>query len=80
MPNNFLFQFKRFQFPVNVCFAVTINKSQVQVLRKAGVDLRTEYFSLGQLDIVCSRVSKSSDLFICSDGGTKDVVNKEAFQ
>ena len=33
-----------------------------------------------QLDAACSRVSKSSDLFICSDGSTKKFVYKEALQ
>ncbi|CAH0407953.1 unnamed protein product [Chilo suppressalis] len=49
IPHNFAFQFKRVQFPVSVCFAMTINKSQGQTLRAAGVDLRTSCFSHGQL-------------------------------
>ena len=79
IPNNFPFQFKRLQFPVNLCFAMTINKSQGQTLRTAGVDLRAACFSHGQLYVACSRVSRSSELFICSDNGrTKNVVYNEA--
>jgi len=34
------FQFKRLQFPLNVCFAKTINESQGQILKFAGIGLR----------------------------------------
>ncbi|CAH0407955.1 unnamed protein product [Chilo suppressalis] len=50
-------QFKCVQFPVSVCFAITINKSQGQTLRAAGVYLRTSCFSHGQLYVACSRLS-----------------------
>ncbi|RVE48435.1 hypothetical protein evm_006871 [Chilo suppressalis] len=39
IPNNFPFQFKRTQFPVSVCYAMTINKAQGQTFRVVGVDL-----------------------------------------
>ena len=56
-----------------------INKSQGQTLRTAYVDLRAACFSHGQLYVACSRVSRSSELFICSDNGrTKYVVYTEA--
>ncbi len=37
IPNDCPFQFKRLQFPVRVCHAITINKAQGQTLKIAGV-------------------------------------------
>ena len=37
------------QFPVRLCFAMTVNKSQGQSLEHVGVDLRTPAFTHGQL-------------------------------
>lgn len=39
IPNNFPFSFKRVQYPVSLCYAMTINKAQGQTLKVAGVDL-----------------------------------------
>lgn len=79
IPNNFPFEFKRTQFPVATCFAMTINKSQGQTLKAAGVDLRTECFSHGQLYVAFSRVSSAAGLFILTSEGesTTNVVYKE---
>ena len=78
IPNNFPFQFKRVQFPVSVCFAMTINKSQGQTLKAAGVDLTIPCFSHGQLYVACSRVSFPENLYVLApDGKTTNVVYKE---
>lgn len=78
IPHNFPFQFKRVQFPVNVCFVMTINKSQGQTLRAAGVDLRTRCFSHGQLYVACSRVTSPDSLYILAPGSiTTNVVYRE---
>jgi ATP-dependent DNA helicase PIF1 len=45
IPSDLPFSFKRLQFPVNVSFAITINKAQGQTFKYVGVDLRTESFS-----------------------------------
>lgn len=37
--NDLLFELKSFHCPVNVCFAMTINKSQDQILKITGVDV-----------------------------------------
>ena len=43
-------------------FAITINKSQGQTLKHAGVWLRGQVFAHGQLYVACSRVSSPADL------------------
>ncbi|XP_025424420.1 uncharacterized protein LOC112693526 [Sipha flava] len=78
IPSDYHFQFKRLQFPVKVCFSITINKAQGQSLKVAGVDLRNECFSHGQLHVACSRVSSPDSLVILSpEGRTKNIVYKE---
>ena len=64
IPSDYHFQFKRLQFPIKVCFAMTINKAQGQSLKMAGVDLREDCFSHGQLYVACSRVSTPDSLVI----------------
>jgi len=55
--SDYLFQFQRMQFPVKVCFAMTINKSQGKTLKFAGINVREDCFSHGQLYVACSRIS-----------------------
>lgn len=79
IPSNYPFQFKRLQFPLNVCFAMTINKSQGQTLAKAGIDLSNQCFAHGQLYVACSRVKDSSSITLYSpDKKIKNIVYKEA--
>ncbi len=75
-------EFKRLQFPVKVCFAMSINKAQGQTLDVAGLHLIKPCFSHGQLYVACSRVSSSGNIFILTDDGrtTKNVVYPEALQ
>ncbi|XP_047538673.1 uncharacterized protein LOC125072193 [Vanessa atalanta] len=47
IPNNLPFNFKRLQFPLKVAFSMTINKSQGQTLKVAGIHLGTPCFSHG---------------------------------
>ena len=81
IPTDYPFEFKRLQFPVKVCFAMTINKSQGQSLKVAGVNLESPCFSHGQLYVACSRVGTASNLFIYApEGRTKNIVYPPALR
>ena len=60
--NEYPFEWQRRQFPVRPAFAMTINKSQGQTLKFAGVWLRGEVFTHGQLYVACSRVGSPESL------------------
>lgn len=83
---NWPFLFKRIQFPLQICFAMTINKSQGQSLDKVGLFLPRPVFSHGQLYAAISRVNSPVGLHILieSDSGTPsyftaNVVFEEVF-
>ncbi|CAH0392751.1 unnamed protein product [Bemisia tabaci] len=78
IPSNLPFQFKRFQFPVKLCFAISINKSQGQTIKTVGVDLRHDCFSHGQVYVAFSRVSSPENLFVLQPTcKTKNIVYKQ---
>jgi ATP-dependent DNA helicase PIF1 len=51
------FELCRRQFPVKVCFAMSINKSQGQTVKYVGLDLRNAVFTHGQLYVGASQVT-----------------------
>jgi hypothetical protein len=56
------FKFTRRQFPVRLCFAMTINKSQGQSVKYVGLDLRRPVFTHGQFYVGISRVTSVSNI------------------
>jgi hypothetical protein len=77
-------KFRRLQFPIRVCFAMTINKAQGQTLKKAALYLARPVFSHGQLYVGTSRVSIGADLKVFTGNRgqekikTTNVVYREA--
>lgn len=78
------FKLNRRQYPISVCFAMTINKSQGQTLSQVGLLLQRHVFLHGQLYVVVSRVKSKGGLkVICCDRDgnysdkTTNVVYKE---
>src|SRR5713226_2646126 len=56
------FKFTRRQFPIRLCFSMTINKSQGQTVKHVGLDLRSSVFSHGQFYVGVSRVTSVASI------------------
>ncbi|KAF0703444.1 ATP-dependent DNA helicase [Aphis craccivora] len=76
--NEYPFEFKRVQFPVKLCFAMSINKAQGQTMKAAGIDISDPCFTHGQFYVACSRVNSEKNLYIYAPGEiTNNIVYKE---
>nr|XP_027071785.1 uncharacterized protein LOC113696591 [Coffea arabica] len=78
--------FKRTQFPISLCFAMTINKTQGQTLDFVGLYLKEPVFSHGQLYVALSRAKTADNVKILlrpvasdslSHNSTRNVVYQE---
>ncbi|XP_021975341.1 ATP-dependent DNA helicase PIF1-like [Helianthus annuus] len=78
-------KFQRRQFPLSVCFVMTINKSQGQSLSRVGLYLKCRVFLHGQLYVALSRVKSRVGvklIILDKDGNVTNktnVVYKEVF-
>ncbi|XP_076906895.1 ATP-dependent DNA helicase RRM3-like [Bidens hawaiensis] len=70
------FKLKRRQFPISVCFAMTINKSQGQSLSRAGLYLKDPVFSHGQLYVALSRVKTRDGIKLVILDKESKLINK----
>jgi len=77
------FKFTRRQFPIRVCFSMTINKSQGQSVKFVGLDLRSPAFTHGQFYVAVSRVTSVLNIKVIwnekdREAKTQNVVYREA--
>ncbi len=81
-PSQVPFNLERKQFPLKVCFAMTINKSQGQSVTYVGLDMKSSVFTHGQFYVAVSRVKSVNNIKVIwdenlGDGITKNVVYPE---
>ncbi|XP_020266737.1 ATP-dependent DNA helicase PIF1-like [Asparagus officinalis] len=83
---NYPFKFQRKQFPIRLCFAMTINKAQGQTISTVGIYLPHHVFSHGQLYVALSRGVSTHNTRVLVKGErkqkkgytyTKNIVYKE---
>ncbi|KAM0864742.1 hypothetical protein ACQ4PT_043732 [Festuca glaucescens] len=81
------FTLHRRQFPIRICYAMTINKSQGQTLAAVGLYLKTPVFTHGQFYVAVSRVTskKALRILVQNEDGTcgsetRNIVFSEIFQ
>ena len=81
------FTLHRRQFPIRICYAMTINKSQGQTLAAVGLYLKSPVFTHGQFYVAVCHVTSKKALKILienEDGNygseTRNIVFPEIFQ
>ena len=66
------FQFQRMQFPIKLCFAITVIKSQGQTLQQVGEYIRQLCYSHSQLYVALSRARKSSTIWMLDENSQQE--------
>ena len=77
------FHMKRRQFPIKLAFAITINKSQGQSLKRVGIYLPRPLFSHGQLYVAIGRSGLPNETYFYiedDDEGHEQGYDKDAKQ
>ncbi|XP_074354300.1 uncharacterized protein LOC141693179 [Apium graveolens] len=80
---NWPFEFKRVQFPIQICYAMIINKSQGQSLDMVGLYHPKAAFSHIHIYVAISRVTRPEGLHILidsDDGSSTDITNNVVFE
>ncbi|MBW0537276.1 hypothetical protein O181_076991 [Austropuccinia psidii MF-1] len=62
------FCFSRYQFVIELAYAITINKAQGQSFKHVGVYLSTDVFSHGQMYVALSRACNKANVLVCGHG------------
>ena len=78
--NDYPWTMIRIQFPVRLCFAMTIHKSQGQSMQRVGVYVAQQMFAHGQLYVAVSRAMLAAGLKIFIESGgdmLRNIVYKE---
>ncbi|XP_074327997.1 uncharacterized protein LOC141665909 [Apium graveolens] len=71
---NWHFEFKYVEFPIQICYAMTINKSQGQSLDTVGLYLPRAAFSHEHIYVAISRVTRPGGLHILIDSDLSNIV------
>ena len=75
-PSQIPFNLERKQFPLKICFAMTINKSQGQSVKYVGLDMKSSVFTHGQFYVAVSRVKSVNNIKVIWDENLGDDVTK----
>ena len=81
-PTHYPFPFRRRQYPIRPCFAMTINKSQGGTFDMEGLDASSPVFSHGQTYVALSRVRDFDKITVLTSNGQttlKNIVYPQVF-
>ena len=76
----FPFTLYRKQFPIKVCYAMTINKSQGQTIDYVGLDLEDDVFSHGMAYVGFSRVKTWDNIRVAVNKARGNRIKNEVWK
>jgi len=74
--NDYPFEFKRARFPIKLCFAMSINKTQRQKLKVEGLDITNPCSIYEQFYVACYCVCSAKTYVYAPRQRTKNIVYK----